>query len=195
MTKLELILIAIIAGLLAYIYLTWKPAEIITGPTQLELDNFKAKAAIKSDSLKNALQTITATRTKDSIRYVQERSVSNKAISYWKKRVSESKEHLSDSLPDSTLVIEQAKVIVLQDSVIEKQGKRIENDSLYIESLQDNFDKRLANELQQRELLEQENKLQGDVIESQKSEIRRHKKAKRLAFMGAGVIAILGLLR
>lgn len=191
MTRLELILLVIIAGLLAFIYFTRKSPELIIGPSQAELDSFKAESVRKSDSLKNALQALRATRTKDSIRYVSERTNSSKAISYWKKRVSESKEHLSDSLPDSTLVIEQAKVIVLQDSVIEKQGKRIVNDSLYIESLQVNFDNRLANELQQRELLEQENKLQSGVIREKDNELKRRKKASTIKTIIIGGLLIL----
>lgn len=193
MTKLEISLLVVVAGLLAYIFFIAKPSEIVVGPSQQELDDFKAKAAIKSDSLRSALASITATRTKDSIRYVSERTNSSKAISYWKKRVSESKTILSDSLPDSTLVIEQAKVIILQDSVIEKQGERIQTDSLYIRDLESNFGRRLANEKQQRELLEQETKLQSGVIEDQKRQIRKHKREK--VFIGiAGVVLVILLL-
>lgn len=193
MKSLYIALLIVAAGAIIYLLLTRKPPVYLTGPTQTELDNFKAKATKEVDSLLTRLQAIRDTQRKDSVRYGMERVNSNRAISYWKKRASEAKESLSDTLPDSTIISEQAKIIVLQDSVIEKQAQRILTDSAYIQNLQSSFDRRLAIEHRQRQLLEDENKLQAKVIEDQGKEIDRRRKSGGIksGVIGALVLAVL----
>ena len=166
MKALLIAVIIVLAWLALYLLLTRKPPELVVGPSQTELDNFKQKKKKTIDSLKTALQAITDTQAKEAKRYQAERVNSTRVISYWKKRASEAKESLSDTLPDSTIISEQAKIIVLQDSVIEKQAQRILTDSAYIQDLQSSFDRRMAIEQQQRQLLEEENRLQEVVIEA-----------------------------
>ena len=80
----------------------------------------------------------------------------------------------------------------VKDSILEKQAARIITDSAYIQSLEASFARRLGNEQQQRELLEEENRLQEVVIEGQKSEIKRRKKGQIIE--GAVIVGLFILL-
>lgn len=191
MKSLYLAIIIILIALVVYQFVTRKPPVYQVGPTQEQLEVFKQKKAKTTDSLLTRLQAIRRDFEKDSARYHRELVNSNVSVHFWKRKASEAKDNLSD-VPDSIIVPKLTKIITLQDSVIEHQDRRIHTDSLYVKSLQTNFDRRLAIEQWGRKLLEEENKLQAGVIQNQKDEIRKRKKAQIIE--GAVIVGLFILL-
>ena len=172
--KIAVAIIILMGGVIAYLLITRKQVEYITD--QSELNSFKEQSAKEVARLKNDNDSLIALYKHDSAMRANQVKQDKKVIKTLTDRANSLLAQLNDSTPCCQASVIKSSVIALKDSVNARQAGRIVNDSLYIQNLQSSFDRRLAIEQQQRQLLEEENRLQSKVIEDQKVDAKNRKR-------------------
>jgi len=168
-------LIAIMAGLLVWVYANRTPPKIIVSEASNEAAEAKARATI--DSVKNRAQKLRHKLTTDSLRRSQQNKQQARLITNLEAQIRALKESLGDStLSNEQVILKQDSVIGLQDIEIRELKDRVFDDSLHIAAIHANFEQRIAFCIQENEQLKQIVSIRDDTISIRDQEISKQKK-------------------
>ena len=153
MKTLYLALLLIAAGVIVYLLITKEGNVYQVGPTQKELDAFKADSKRKTDSLTRSTQILKAELKHDSTLHAQENRATTKVIRSLKDKADSLMAQLNDSTPCCTASEIKSRVIGLKSLTIEKLEGRIKNDSIFVANLKGNFEYQIKNEVAEKDIL------------------------------------------
>lgn len=184
-------LLILAAGVIIYLLFTREGPKYVVGPSQEQLDKFKADSKRKTDSLTRSTQVLKAELKHDSTLRAQENRQTTNVIRSLKDRADSLLAQLNDSVPCSVASEIKSRVIGLKSLTIEKLEGRIKNDSIFVAHLKGNFEYQIKNELAEKQLLKDELALSDDKLKAKDSEIKRRKKG---SLIKSGIIVGLIIL-